>query len=263
VTVLLALCAGIVADRFCPLPLWAWWLVALCSLAVWPVLWRRGRLRMAAVAVLIAAAATAAAWHHDRWYLFAADDLGHFARSAAQPVCIEARALKTPRTVAPSDSGPMSVVRSGSRVRLDVELLALRDGADWRPVSGRAHMQVEGLLPVIAPGDRLRVFAKLIAPPQPHNPGEFDGAMSARSDRVLSELQVGYVESVTLLQPGSPWRLSRGLEAVRMFGNRLFARYLGKSHAELADAVLLGGREQVEPDRIEAFVETGTIHLLV
>ncbi len=31
----------------------------------------------------------------------------------------------------------------------------------------------------------------------------------------------------------------------------------------MAAAVLLGAREQLEPDRIEAFVETGTIHLLV
>ena len=128
------------------------------------VFWRRGRLHAAAAVLLLATAATAAGWHHARWYLFPADDLGQFARAGIQPVCIEARALKTPRAAPAAEAGPMAPVRSGERVRLEVELLALRDGAKWRPVSGRAQLSVEGLLPEVEAGDRLRVFAHLTAP---------------------------------------------------------------------------------------------------
>ena len=164
VIVLAAVCAGIMADRFRPLPWGVWWLVAVAAWSGWLILWRRGRWQIASGAILLAAAASGAAWHHGCWHLFRADDLGCFARAEAQPVCIEARALKTPRLIAPADAGPMSPVRSGSRVHLDIELLALRNGAEWRPVSGRSQLSVEGLLPGVEAGDRLQVFGKLIAP---------------------------------------------------------------------------------------------------
>ena len=263
VIVLAAACVGIAADRSWPLPLAAWWLVTLGTCGVWLVLWRRGRLHAAAAALLLAAAATAAGWHHARWYLFAADDLGQFARAGLQPVCIEARALKTPRVAPPAEVGPMAPVRSGERVRLDVELLALRDGADWRPVSGRAQLSVEGLLPEVEAGDRLRVFAHLAAPQPQQNPGELDLAAQSRARRVRSQLRTAYPEAVSRLAAGSPWSLSRWLEKARVEGNRLFAKYLSPKRSALAAAVLLGAREQLEPDRIEPFMETGTIHLLV
>jgi competence protein ComEC len=263
VIVLAAACVGIAADRYWPLPLAAWWLVTLGTCCVWLVLWRRGRLHTALAMLLLAAAAAAAGWHHARWYLFAADDLGQFARAGWQPVCIEARALKTPRMVPPVEVGPMSPPRSGDRVRLEVELLALRDGADWRPVSGRAQLSVVGRLPKVEAGDRLRVFAHMQAPPPPHNPGEFDLAAQLRGRRVRSQLRTDYPEAVSRLAAGSPWGLSRWLEKVRVGGNRLFKKYLDPKRSELAAAVLLGAREQLEPDRIEPFMETGTIHLLV
>ncbi len=92
-----------------------------------------------------------------------------------------------------------------------------------------------------------------------------------RGDRVRSYLQAKFSQSVTLLTPGSPWSPWRWLEKVRSGGNRLLAQYLDDEHSdrhskrlsEMAAAVLLGAREQLEPDRIEPFVETGTIHLLV
>ena len=91
VIVLAAVCAGIVADRYWPLPLVVWWLAAAGAGAAWWLLWRRGRLGLAATMILLAAAATAASWRHCRWELFAADDLGYFARQTAQPICVEVR----------------------------------------------------------------------------------------------------------------------------------------------------------------------------
>ena len=48
-----------------------------------------------------------------------------------------------------------------------------------------------------------------------------------------------------------------------MHGNALFQRYLGERHSALADAILLGSRETLDPEITEDYVETGTIHLLV
>jgi competence protein ComEC len=264
VVVLAAAAAGIAADRWRPLPAPAWWAIATAGLLVWFPLWRRGPAALAAAALLAATAATAASWHHCCWYLFPADDLGLFARATQEPVCVEAVALKTPRPVPLSDtSNPFRTIRRGDPVRLEVELLAIRDGQDWRPASGRARMEVDGPLTEVQACDRLRIFARLISPPRAMNPGESDPAAHYRASRVCSELRVGYAECVTRLACGRFWSPRRLLEQLRMRGNALFARYLRDRYSALAGAVLLGQRETLDPEVTAAYVETGTVHLLV
>ena len=91
VIVLAAAAMGIVADRFRPLPLGAWWVLAVGALVIWTALRlvrREPRAPetprppgvLANLVLLLAVAATAAGWHHCRWYLLAADDLGRYAR---------------------------------------------------------------------------------------------------------------------------------------------------------------------------------------
>ena len=52
------------------------------------------------------------------------------------------------------------------------------------------------------------------------------------------------------------------MERVRAYGNRTFQRYLDPRQAELAAAVLLGLREEIDSARNDAFLTTGTIHIL-
>src|SRR5438105_7106908 len=75
IVVFAAVSAGIVADRaWCIWPV-ASWSAALAACALWlPLRWLAWH-RAAAVAVLLAVAAAGGAWHHLRWYAFAADDL--------------------------------------------------------------------------------------------------------------------------------------------------------------------------------------------
>jgi competence protein ComEC len=262
VIVLVAVCAGIVTDRCWSLPVWLWWAAAGIAWVVWLSLWRCRWDRASAVPLLLAAAATAASWHHCRWYLFPADDLGTYTQVDEFPVCLEAVALGSPRTLPPPPADPMRMAPAGEQVRLDVAPILLRQGGCWRDVSGRARLVVAGNLPAIYPGDRLRIFAQLSAPPAARNPGEHDRAAHLRGDRIRSQLRSEAPQCVALLASGRPWSLGRLLEQVRAHGNRLFARYLDPRRAALAAAVLLGQREQLEPKVTEAFVKTNTVHLL-
>ncbi len=176
VIVLAVAAAGMVVDRYRPLPHAAWWAIVAAGLAGWCLLQHKRRNRTAAVVLSLAVAALAAAWHHQCWYLFGGDDMGLFACGQQQPVCIEAVALQTPRFIPPPEFNPLRSPRSGDEIRFEVQLLAIRDGGEWRTASGRAAMVVEGLVPDLAAGDRFRAFAHLLPPEHALNPGEVDRA---------------------------------------------------------------------------------------
>ena len=262
VIVLVAACAGIVADRFRPLPVFAWWAVAGGALVVWLGLWRRGWQRAASIVLLLSVAATAASWHHCRWYLFDRDDLGYYARDEKRPVCVEAIALGAPRVIPAPQPDPMEVIPHGDRSRVELSLCSIRDGVRWRAVSGRTRLYVDGHLSGVSAGDRLRIFGRLSRPRGVRNPGELDRAGYLRAARKLSRLSTECPESVSVVRPGRGWHLRRLIDGTRSHGNRLLREHLDPQRAALAGAVLLGAREGVDREKIRAFVQTGTVHLL-
>ncbi len=189
--------------------------------------------------------------------------MGRYARRKAQPVCVEAVARQSPRRLPPAAPDPMQGIPRGDLCRLEVNLVALRNGATWQPASGRAMLSVAGQQPEIEPGDRVRCFAQLSAPRGPQNPGGFDDAARERADGILSRLYAEIPECVSVVRPGGWLSLTRLLDAARARSNRLLETYMAPRSAEMAEAVLLGQREQLESGRTENFMAVGMVHLLV
>lgn len=262
VIVLAALAAGIAVDRWFAVGLGAWWATGATAWIGWLVRWRRRADGTAAAALLVAVGACGGAWHHLRWHRFAQDDLGYFARFADQPACVEAMALVGPRRLPAPPRSPLRVFPTTDRTRLELEVVGLRDGAEWRRASGRARLIVDGELGGVCAGDRLRVFAQLSAPRPAQNPGQFDFGLHARGDRRRSHLRCAFPECVHVLEPAGVWRPALWIDQVRTRAHRLLADSLEERHARLAAAVLLGVREEVGQDQIEAFMQTGTVHVL-
>ena len=262
VIVLVAVCVGIVADRFWPLPLFAWWTAAAFGWGVWAVLRRRDFHAMAAVPLLLAVAATAGAWHHLRWSMFDRHDLGHFTAAETQPVCLEAIARKTPERVPAPPPDPLRAMPLQDHGRLELDVVSIRDHGDWRPASGRTQLSSVGYLPEVRPGDRVRIFAQLSAPGGVRNPGGFDYAGYLRTKRSRGMVRTQSPLCVSVVEPACGWSIARPVHWARSHGDRTLRRYIDQRTSPLAAAVLLGSREGLAPDRKEAFQETGTIHLL-
>ena len=183
-------------------------------------------------------------------------------RPDGQPVCVQAIAGTGPRRLPAPPFHPMRIVPTGDRTRVELEVVAIRNGTDWQPASGRARLTVQGHLLGVHAGDRLQVFGQLASPEGPLNPGQFEFALHARGDRRLSAIQADYPDCVTVATAAGPLSPARWLDGARTAGERLIRDRIQEPHRGVAEAVLLGIRDDVSTEQIEAFVETGTIHVL-
>ncbi len=262
VVLLAAFCLGIVVDRHFPLSVAVWWTLGAAAWALWFCVWLRQFDRVSACALFVCAAAVGGAWHHMRWSMFSAQDLGRCAREESQPTYVEAVLLNNPRLEAAPPPNPLHTFAVGDQTEVFVRVTGVRDGRAWRSASGRATLTVAGHLIDMRAGDRVRAFAQLSAPAPPLNPGEFDHYEFARTDRRLCSLLAGFPDCVTVVRRGGWWQPRRWLYDLRASGRQLLEEFVGGREAGLAGAVLLGNREQLEPERTAAFFTTGTIHLL-
>jgi competence protein ComEC len=265
VAVFVAVCIGIVADR-CAEPAMTFWLIAaLAALCAWLLLRRLAHNRSAAIALLLAAAGIAGAWHHLRWHYFDAKDIGLFAHESAEPVCIEAVASSGPRLVPAPPYDPLRSVKKPEQTRFNVRALAIRDAGDWRSASGTADVAMDGRLGAvdIHSGDRVQILGRLFALPPANNPGETDYAELSRGNHEIAQLHVKQPACIALLEPASHWSLGRLLETIHARGDELLRKNLSPAQSRLAEAVLLGERDDLDPGRVEPFMLTGTIHIMV
>jgi competence protein ComEC len=263
VVVLAAACFGVVLDRSSGWPVWFWWPSAMIAWIIWWTLWRRERTWWAAWGLLVSVAATGATWHHCRWSLFADDHVVLAAREDAGPAAIEAVATSGPRRVPAPLPDELRPIATPERTRLEIEVLAIRDQSTWRPASGRVSLMVDGHVFDVRPGERLRIFGQFGAYQSPANPGEFDFAALARAAGRLCWLRCEFPECIT--RRGGGWHFvpPAVVDFLRTRGDELLWRNLGPAHRGLASAMFLGARQELDPETAQAFVETGTIHLLV
>lgn len=262
VVLLGALCGGILIDRFAGLPLAVWFFMAGIGFALWAILWWNDAVQAAAVALCLVAAAVSGVWHHCWWNHYPADHLARGFDESRRPACLEVTVLNLPRIYPAPPRDPMRTIPLGDRTQLDVRTTRIRNGATWQAASGVMRMTVDGHLLGITAGDRLEVFGHVARPETPKNPNEFDFASHARSNRRLTGIFVSHPDCVRLVERGSPYHWRRMLAAVRNRCRGVLWQHLEHRPAGLAQAVLLGAREELGSDRTEEFFTTGTIHLL-
>lgn len=240
----------------------AWVLLAVAAMVCWFAVWLRGWIRISGLTLLAVASATGGAWHHQAWHLFASDDLGRCATAVPQPVCVEGVARGDPRWIpAPARDSAWSL-RSTDRSQLEVRVVRVRDGSQWRTAAGDAVLTTVGRLRGVRAGDGLRIFALLSAPDPPGNPGEPDFREYERGERRLFRLVSTHPQCVMRIDPAGDFGPKQLVDRLRTRGKQLLWQYISHDRAGLASAILLGAREQIDAERTEGFMTTGTIHVL-
>jgi len=239
-----------------------WWIASLACAAVWWLAWRRSRYCISCWLLLASVSCLAGAWHHLNWDLFGKNEVSRFAAYEPAPACITAVACESPERVSATAPTPLRAIPGTERSRLLVELRAIRDGRSWHAANGLCQLSVDGHLLGVHAGDTLRIFGQLSRPAPPLNPGEFDFAAHARSNRELSRMRSSAPECAVRLNSGSTWSPTYWLDRVRTAAKQYVRSTIGPRRAGLAAAILLGAREGLPYEATEPYLETGTIHVL-
>ena len=259
-----AAAAGIVVDRVTALPILCWCLLLATLLLA--AQWQRFKHRhwFSALLLLASVSAVAGLWHHDRWHLYAEDEIARRAGDVPVPVVLRVEVLDAPRHGPAARPGPMSTMTRGETTRVEVRVLAVRQASAWQRASGRLPLIVEGRLKAedALRGDQLEVAALLAAVRPALNPGEPDFARICRSRRQGAVLLCGSTECIQRLRCGGAWSLLRQLGRLRLAAEVALDRHVGVRRSPLAAALLLGSRERLDEETVQTFFVSGTLHLL-
>jgi competence protein ComEC len=215
------------------------------------------------VALFVSIAALWGAWRHLEWNYLDAHHLARYAVETSAPVCVEAVASDRLEWTPAPPANPLSVVPVGSRSELMVQITRVRDGTEWLPASGRCRLRVEGELSGVRRGDQLLIFAKFGRPLSALNPGQFDWAQAERGSRRYVELFSRVPQCVSVVDSRESATAGSWLDAVAYWCEHQLSQYIGPENKDLALALVLGAREQLDDAQFEAFLRTGTVHLLV
>lgn len=170
-------------------------------------------------------------------------------------------------------SVPVLTVDSGSRfapsafgnpatTRFLIDVDSLRRSGQDHVTCGRCSVFVDGsIVSRVCGGDQVRLSGQLSWPAPPGNPGEFDLAAHLQRNGIQASVFVRHSEAVEVVHRRwwSPLRLA---SVLRQVCRETLTQHLDPHAARFALALLLGNRHQIPAETADAFVASGTMHLL-
>ena len=144
-----------------------------------------------------------------------------------------------------------------------IDLRHVRMNGRWQALQGRVRATLQDAVDPVTYGDELLVEGEWSRVPSPGNPGQYDWRRALARQRIHGLLRVKPFNGVVMLRrhQGQPW-----FSAVFRLRDRwedLIRTIFRPQDEGLLRSLLLGQRVALEERLKDAFVETGTIHLLV
>lgn len=258
------MCVGILVGHFLVFSFVFCCVTSISFLFFWRCANRqRAPIGSAGTLLLLAITFSAAAWHNVSWRMF---EPNHVALRVLQTerhekIAMRCRLATVAEVRGLTEVEPLATIPQSVRTSFEVDVLEVRDRMRWIPASGRIDVRVSGHVLGRNVGDVLEIFGTLALPDRPMNPGQRDRRADARAERLLGQLDVSYPDCIRLVKP-TRLGLAGAIGQMRSAGLRILDQYVGQPRDVLAGALLLGARDRMEPDRVDAFFHTGTIHLL-
>lgn len=162
----------------------------------------------------------------------------------------------------PAERLPPAGQRLGTRMRLVLDVTALRGPDGWVPAAGRVRITVYEPRRRIGYGDRLRGPVRLRQPRGYLNPGAFDPARFLRAQGIALEGWVATDAVLEQIPQQGGLAILRAVYALREHLLEAIDRAYQQPAAGLLKAMLLGDRSGIPDPVNEAFLQSGTYHVL-
>lgn len=264
VPVVLAFATGIVVDANVPTNGWCGWSLAVIALLIAAVLRSLHCSRGSIICLLLAVAGMGAVRHHDVWFISEPNDVGLFARDEPRPARLIGTIAERPQLIRDTDDESSRPWASRERTTLIVNSRRLRDGDRWLDVTGGVRVDVSGLAIDLQIGDEIELLGRLALPEQPRNVGEFDFAEFLRKQGIRAVMRCRSVDAVKFHDRPNDvvTQVRRQIVLAREHCEQLLREKLSPDSSSVALALLLGSRTRMSSQRREAFIESGTMHVL-
>jgi competence protein ComEC len=254
----LALAIGITLDRLLiPNATWLWSLAAVIGfVGVVSAFKRQHKLATCLVFVLISV--VGALHHHRAWFVQPIDDIEQLLTDERTLIRVRGSVVGFASSIVRDVSLPGRSIPPLTRIMIDVhEVLA---GEDWQTANGRLRIDVPQQVQV-APGDGVEAtgFAERLS--SPRNPGEADYRYFAWAQGVHCTLWVKVPELFKVLPEQHSWFGAARLW-LRSKCDAAMREHLKGDSLGIALAFLIGDRSLLTPHVKNAFIETGTMHIL-
>ncbi len=267
--VLVAASIGIAIDRFATPWGTATWVAAAIGAGAAAIL-ASSRGVAADMAVLVAFCGVGGGWHHGWWFDRTADDLGQVATETPRPAWVRGVVREVLGTRRDRTDRYGSAARGGgepdgpdtSRTRFTVDITSTNDGTGWRQVTGRAMASVAAEIEGLHGGDTIEAVGQMAAIAGPLNPGEFDYRAFLRGQGIDLRLSIASADGLRPDPEATGGVLAQALGRLRAWSRQRLVGGVDPAVEPLAEALLLGRREGVDPEVNDAFARTGTTHLL-
>ena len=164
--------------------------------------------------------------------------------------------------VGPPDPRPAEGRDTGDpeRTRFVVEVTRLRLAETWVVTSGQARLTVLGEPPAVAYGDEVRGTFRLRRPRRFDNPGAFDYPAYLAAQGITLE---GWTrEPVETVEASRGSRILGAVFRVRSLLLQRLDAAMPPPQAGLLKATVLGDRSGLSPEMNQAFLDSGTYHIL-
>lgn len=262
-TLAVASAAGIALDRYISLDWTVWLLASFIALVALAIL-RRRRIQAAAVCAVVLFLALGGSRHHLFWSLRPEGDIRQYAREAPQLVELIG-VVRTPVEIDAAEHDAMTPPwMQVDRAHCLVAAESLISGLNMTPVSGLLRLDVDGHLLHARTGDRIRCVGKIAIPGPVRNPGAFDFRAWMRGQGVDCLVRCDHPDAVSRVAAAAGWRHALGRQRDRLRSEILttMRRQLSPQNADVAASLLLGDRSGMTDEISNAYIDSGTMHLL-
>ncbi len=264
VPVVLAFVLGIVVDANVATVGWWGWAFSATALLFAGLMWWLCDSRLLTCSLLLVVVGVGAVRHHDIWFVGEPNDIRLFAQEEPRPARVIGTIAERPQLIRELDEGSSRPWASRERSVLVIECRKLRDGDQWLDVTGGVRVDVSGLASKLRIGDEVELLGRLSLPDRPRNVGEFDFAEFLRKQGIHAVLRCRSLDAVQFLKRPDDLvtQMQQQRIAAREHCEQLLRDKLSPDTSSVALALLLGSRGRMTSHQREAFVESGTMHVL-